>query len=396
MDKNHFLYAKLGTIDTPKRILSLDGGGIRGIITLQYLKKIETLLRDRYQKPDFVLADYFDFIGGTSTGSIIATALSLGHDVDYITKQYEALGTKVFPASGLTKLLNFCRFGVLFNKKQLLIELNAIFREERLDSEKVKTGLGIVAKRADKSSTWLFYNHPDQKYYGHNRDILLKNAVRASTAAPIVFLPEKLKIKDTPLEKEKIKTGWFEDGGVSMHNNPTLLLFFTAILRGDESDGRNGFGFEWAKGAEKLMIVSIGTGFWRNERSLKSLKSYNPFLKLKVLLGVLMDDSSLLTEVFMQLMAKNSPTARKIDSMYGILKNETLVAEPLFHYLRYNLDIEQETLKNEDGSSFSDESIESLRDMTIAKNIPILGKLSKKAAENAVDATHFPPCFDIF
>ena len=56
----------------PKRILALDGGGIRGVLTLEYLDAVETLLRNRTKNDQFLLCDYFDLIGGTSTGSIIA------------------------------------------------------------------------------------------------------------------------------------------------------------------------------------------------------------------------------------------------------------------------------------------------------------------------------------
>ena len=54
---------------TPKRILWLDGGGIRGILTLEYLSVIESMLKERSSRDDFFLCDYFDLIGGTSTGS---------------------------------------------------------------------------------------------------------------------------------------------------------------------------------------------------------------------------------------------------------------------------------------------------------------------------------------
>jgi len=57
----------------PKRLLALDGGGIRGLISLEILAEIEGQLRDRVGAgPAFVRADYFDYIGGTSTGGIIA------------------------------------------------------------------------------------------------------------------------------------------------------------------------------------------------------------------------------------------------------------------------------------------------------------------------------------
>src|ERR1041384_3003048 len=65
----------------PKRILSLDGGGVRGVISLAYLERIQAILRERHG-PGLRLCDYFDLIGGTSTGSIIATGLALGMPVD--------------------------------------------------------------------------------------------------------------------------------------------------------------------------------------------------------------------------------------------------------------------------------------------------------------------------
>ena len=67
----------------PKRMLALDGGGVRGILTLQYLKRVEDILRKRAgNDQNFRLSQYFDLIGGTSTGSIIATGLALGWTVE--------------------------------------------------------------------------------------------------------------------------------------------------------------------------------------------------------------------------------------------------------------------------------------------------------------------------
>ena len=62
----------------PKRILALDGGGIRGALTLGCLERIEAILRQRHRRPDLRLCEYFDLIGGTSTGAIIAAALAIG------------------------------------------------------------------------------------------------------------------------------------------------------------------------------------------------------------------------------------------------------------------------------------------------------------------------------
>lgn len=61
-----------------KRILSLDGGGIRGIFALQVLARIEELMREHRGQPGLALADEFDAFARTSTGPIIATELSWG------------------------------------------------------------------------------------------------------------------------------------------------------------------------------------------------------------------------------------------------------------------------------------------------------------------------------
>ena len=82
---------------TPKKILSLDGGGIRGALTLGYLKKIEDILKAKHpENKNFRMSDYFDLIGGTSTGAIIASLLAIGKPVDEITRLYMDLGNKIF------------------------------------------------------------------------------------------------------------------------------------------------------------------------------------------------------------------------------------------------------------------------------------------------------------
>ena len=81
----------------PKRILALDGGGIRGALTLGFLKRMEDILRERAGgDPEFRLNDYFDLIAGTSTGSIIAAGLAVGFSVEKLQNIYQSLATEVF------------------------------------------------------------------------------------------------------------------------------------------------------------------------------------------------------------------------------------------------------------------------------------------------------------
>jgi uncharacterized protein len=94
------LFEHLSPDTGAKRILALDGGGVKGVLTLGMLKVLEDELRARAGgAAEFRLCDYYDLIGGTSTGAIIATALALGLSVDDVIELYMALGPEVFGRS---------------------------------------------------------------------------------------------------------------------------------------------------------------------------------------------------------------------------------------------------------------------------------------------------------
>ncbi|MEP6846900.1 MAG: patatin-like phospholipase family protein [Panacibacter sp.] len=91
------LQEHLSNKTAPKRMLALDGGGIRGALSLGYLQRIENILcKQNGNDKNFRLSDYFDLIGGTSTGSIIASCLAIGMGVEDIRKMYMELGDKIF------------------------------------------------------------------------------------------------------------------------------------------------------------------------------------------------------------------------------------------------------------------------------------------------------------
>ena len=92
------------------RLLSFDGGGIRGLFALQYAKRIETLLREKSGNPDLVLADHFHYIGGTSTGAIIAAFLSWGLSVAEIEGLYRKNAIAMFTKAGWSKRFTSHKF----------------------------------------------------------------------------------------------------------------------------------------------------------------------------------------------------------------------------------------------------------------------------------------------
>ncbi len=368
------LAEKFSPNNGPKRILALDGGGIRGAITIGYLEKIQHLLRLRYDRKDMMLCDYYDLIGGTSTGSIIAGALAIGMDARDIKHKYLKLGESIFGKKrGLIG-----RLSAKFEIDALQKELKKIFGDLTIGDDRLKTGICIVTKRADTGSTWPIINHPSGKYFADNGSILLREAIRASTAAPTYFEPEYMTISPDGQE------GAFVDGGVSMHNNPSLQLFLAATLKG--------FPFKWETGEDKLMITSIGTGFWDFRKDENVFKSHKLWDWAGDIISMLMNDAGSMNQLMLQYLS-NSPTAKKIDSEVGNLDGDLINGKAAMTYLRYDAHLVNDHLRK-----IGIENVEahSLHEMSDAKNCAILTRVGEQSARTEVLDEHFPKAFDIY
>lgn len=368
-----------------KRILALDGGGIRGAITLGYLQRIEDILKEQSaDKEKFRLSDYFDLIGGTSTGAIIASCLAIGMKVSQITELYMKLGGKIFSKKykwwNLFTLDDLIKAG--YDGKPLEEELKAVFKDITLGSDKILTGLCIVTKRADTNSVWPLLNHPKGKYYntefGNNHEILLWKAVRASAAAPSYFIPQVIEVGGA------MHTAAFVDGGVSMANNPALQLLMVATLKG--------FPFHWELGPDKLSLVSIGTGMGRLNKMPKDITQNHLLSWAKQIPDMFMQDASWHNQLILQWMAK-SPTAWEIDGEIGNLENDLMIVDKdkrgLFSYLRYNCWIDAPTLEPLMGKKYSEEQIDDLVEMSNADGRFELYDIGVKVAASQVDKAHF-------
>jgi len=362
----------------PKRVLALDGGGIRGLVTIGYLARIESMLRRRYRKPGLVLSDYFDLVGGTSTGAILATLLALGRSADEIREMYLTLGREAFrPRKNWFGPLGRV-VGAKFDEKPLENLLKEHLGQRKLDSADVKVGLVIIIKRADTGSVWVVLNVSGHQFYDMNREMLLWEIVRASTAAPIFFRPKF--VSDVGEGEEAI----FVDGAVSMHNNPALQLLMVATLQG--------YAIRWPLGENKLLVCSIGTGSYTRLASKAAIRKFSNLHWLAMLATQLMKDSCELNETIMQWIS-SSPTARDIDQQIGSLSEDHFGMKPLVSYLRYNIDLEQSSL-GEIGLHYSAEDVEKLKDMSEVKNISELDRIGSVAGEKQVFEEHFPRVFD--
>ena len=375
---------------TPKRILAVDGGGIRGMLAVGILREIETLLRARVGgDPNFRLSDYFDLIGGTSTGAIIAAGLALRMSVDEIHQHYLNLGKAVFKRSLLRKGV----FRAKFDAADVSRALKSVFGDRTLGDSELKTGLMIMSKRLDTGSPWPLTNNPNAHYFGlrpnsrtiPNGEFPLWKVVRASTAAPHYFAPEFIQISKADSERGlKAVDGEFVDGGVSTANNPSLQLLLTATAEG--------YKFGWQTGADKLLVVSVGTGRGSLEAGLsEGLDATAAVLAMRALAS-LMADCSELVETVMQWLS-NSPTARGIDREIGVV-TPPLTGNPLLSYVRYNVFFEPEWCRTNLGLDWSAKKLAELGQMDEPDNMPALDEIGRIAGSKLVQGAHFPSAFD--
>ncbi len=235
---------------SPRKVLTLDGGGIRGVLTLQVLIRMEELLREHSGQGDnFRLCNFFDYIGGTSTGAIIAAGLARGMSAKELADFYMKAGPAMFDKSFI-----LFRLRHLYESKPLQAELQKTFgKDTNLFPQHLKCLLLIVTRNVSTDSPWPISSNPDAKYNAPDRAdcnlrIPLWQLVRASTAAPIYFAPEVLQWDPN----DPSKTFVFEDGGLTPYNNPSFLLARMATTPQ--------YSLNWDNGEDKLLVMSVGTG----------------------------------------------------------------------------------------------------------------------------------------
>ena len=250
-----------------KRLLSIDGGGLRGMFALAILARIERLLKDAHGE-HYGISDHFHYIGGTSTGAIIASLLSWGYSATEIINKYQEMGQKMFEANFVWKVTGgkipaAVLAGEKFKAQKISEVLRTYFKEADgadalLGSQSLKTKLLVVTKNARTGSTWPLTNNPDatfnqnpEKHPWSNLNFPLWKVIRASTAAPTYFPPEEFTIFPKS-GGEPFKCA-FQDGGVTPYNNPAYLLYLKATLPEYKTN--------WKTGEENLHLVSVGTGY---------------------------------------------------------------------------------------------------------------------------------------
>lgn len=367
----------------PKRMLALDGGGVRGILTLAFLEQIELELRKQHNNPSLVLSDYFDMIGGTSVGAILATQLALGEPVENVKRLFIDWCPHIFRRPALWR-----KFGWIlvprFKARVLEEKLKERLGDLRMGSPELKCGLCIVTKRVDSGSPWVLTNNPRSKFWLEhdervvaNKEYRLADVVRASTAAPLAFQAHKIQIALGANEKP----GLFVDGGVSPFNNPALQMFMVA--------GIAGYGLDWPLGEDNIFIVSVGTGRYRFESKGQGIAVTQAASALQSMIG----DGEALTLTLLQWMSA-STNSWQINSEIGDLSEDFLgrgegLAKPLLQFRRYDAPLEGKWLKDQLKIDMPSVELEVLRDFTNPDNLKRLYEIGSEAARMQVKTEHF-------
>ena len=375
----------------PRKLLALDGGGIRGVLTLAILKEIER----QVGKP---LCDYFDYIAGTSTGAIIATGLAKGMTVDELLTFYRGAGPEMFQRTRFLARLNS-----LYKDGALQQQLKQVFGEHTdLKPGNLKTLLLVVTRNVTTDSPWPISNNPEAIYNDLNRSdcnlcIPLWKLVRASTAAPIFFPPEVIRIDPSDESKAFV----FVDGGVTPYNNPAFLLYRFAT---DPA-----YRLNWPKGEKNLLLVSIGTGAAATQGATadhaeSNMLSTGVGIPGALMYGSLVDQDincrtvgrctygDVIDRELLDMVPREGPDA--VGSKARLSRALVPLSTDLgraFLYARYNVDLSAKGLAALGFSTDEvDPAVAQKMDQADPEHIDLLLKIGTKAA-GQVDAKHFGP-----
>lgn len=232
----------------PKRIykvLSIDGGGMRGLFSASYLKGLVELAENRFDVNLSDLGKEFDLIVGTSTGAMLGAGLCAGVPLDKICSLYTNNGKYIFPQQ-----LPRSKLRLLFHNRSKLNKIGEIALRNVLTElfgdltlselyESRKIGLLVPATNYDTHKAWAFKTPHDPTSSQRDNNYSLVDVCLASSAAPIY---RSLAVVPQPDNNTSATT--FVDGGL-WANNPVLVALIEA-LRNTEPNS-------------EIQIFSLGT-----------------------------------------------------------------------------------------------------------------------------------------
>jgi uncharacterized protein len=362
----------------PRKLLAIDGGEIRGVLSLQILEEIEKSLVRESGREDYRLADYFDYVAGTSTGGIIAAGIAVGMSAKEILDFYLNNGATMFDKASIIRRLQY-----QYKSEPLALQLQKVFGEQTiLGAPELETLLLLVMRNATTDSPWPISNNPfakynDAKHGACNLHFPLWQLVRASTAAPTYFPPEVINCGG--------KSFVFVDGGVTMYNNPAFQMLLMATVdrywlrAAAENRG-------WKTGIDEMLIVSVGTGTSAGENYSLEPDEMNLIFNATTIPSALMyaalNEQDFLCRVFGDCVS-GPLLDREVDNM---IASRGPLDDKLFRYVRYNAELTREGLAALGCGDIKPSSVQKLDSIDALDGLQRIGKA---VATQGVKAEHF-------
>ncbi|SFR93299.1 patatin-like phospholipase family protein [Anaeromicropila populeti] len=263
-------------------ILSIDGGGMKGIISAIVLNKFEELLQQHSHRPDARIADYFDLVAGTSVGSILTTLLLYPENGRPKYSVKEALDLLLTKSNEIfVKQPFYPLFGAKYSTQCYGNLLNDFFHEDTLDSL-LKQCIITAYDTTDRKA--VFFNSKNAKA-DPNRNPFIKEVVLASSAAPTFFPPVCL--KSTPACEHS-----YIDGGV-VANNPSMCALIEALK------------LDCCNGLQDVYLFSVGNVEKDSAYTYKEVKKWGVLEWALPMLHILMDSSEQTAHYQLQIFFNN-------------------------------------------------------------------------------------------
>jgi len=377
-----------------RKLLTIDGGGIRGVLALEILAEMERQLAKEQNIPleHFRLSDFFDYVGGTSTGAVVAACIALGMSVEEIMGFYRDVGPHMFDNRWSMKLKALLSQQSLYDATPLATSLKDVFGEKTtLEPGHLKCLFLAVTRNQTTDSPWPISSNPKAKYNDLSRPdsnlkIPLWQIVRASTAAPFAFRPERINWDPNDASKSFI----FVDGGVTPYNNPAWLIYRMA------TEARYNLG--WESGEDKMLVISVGTGTSSkgDDNILRKATGFGRALLGRKIPGALIQGMVVDQDTTCRQVGRcvhGDALDREIGDMIprDAEGNKIPLSQDLgrhFLYARYNAHLEQDSL---DKMGLSDIEAAKVKDMGSVKFIDELSRVGKRIAEdlNVLDFAPF-------
>lgn len=312
-----------------KIILSLDGGGIRGIVTASVLNYLEEKIQEITKDDRIHLADLVDFVGGTSTGSIIGGLMIIPENesstkpkfyMSEIVDLYFGLGEQVFKPNLWRNIKTLWGLiGPKYDVKNLELPL---LQEMGFTKLKQLTKPCMFPAYDINKAKVVFYTNKDQgqKY----AEYYIKDVVRGSTSIPPYFKPAFFKYG--------VDENTLIDGGV-FANNPTLSSMIEASKTFDVKP-------------KDMLIISLGTGkINRKTYPINKVKNWGTINWILPLIDILLESHAEVTDYQMQKIFSNPKNYIRINPPI-ILGNSSAVDSSKENIINLSVDAETYIMKN--------------------------------------------------